>query len=400
MNVKNLRVNFPILLRKINGKPITYFDNACMTFKPKQVINAMNNYYYKISACGGRSFHKLGADTTIKYEEAREKIQTFINAKESKEIIFTKNATEGINLISRSLPLNEGDIVLTTDKEHNSNLIPWHLQKQSRKISHKILKSNDDNSFDLNRFEQIMSKKVKLVSMVHTSNLDGYTIPAKEIIKIAHDYGSLVLLDGAQSAPRLPIDVQHLDVDFFVFSAHKMLGPTGFGVLYGKSQILEELPPFIVGGNTIEGGTYDSYVLLPPPEKFEAGLQNYAGAIGTGAAVDFISKIGKKNIEKHEYDLNRFLTDNLSDIPGINIIGPIDPKLRGSIITFTINNYEPHDIVMRLDDSNIMCRSGVFCIHSWFNAHHINGAVRVSLYLYNTKNECMTFLRTLRDIVM
>ncbi len=399
MNVKKIRASFPILSRKIDGKPITYFDNACMTFKPKQVVEAMNDYYYNISACAGRSIHKLGAEATIKYEEAREKIQTFINAKESKEIIFTKNATECINLVARSLPLKKGDVVLTTDKEHNSNLIPWHLQKQLRKISHTVVESKKDNSFNLEIFEQMMSKKVKLVSMVHASNLDGYTIPAREIIKIAHDYGALVLLDGAQSAPRKPIDVQCLDADFFVFSAHKLLGPTGFGVLYGKSQMLKELSPFIVGGNTVEKSTYDSFMLLPPPEKFEAGLQDYAGAIGTATAVDFITKIGKENIEKHEYDLNRFITDNLRDIPGVNIIGPLDPKLRGSIITFTIKNYEPHDIAMRLDDANIMCRSGVFCVHSWFNAHHINGAVRASLYLYNTKDECEIFLRTLREIV-
>ncbi|MCI0501787.1 MAG: aminotransferase class V-fold PLP-dependent enzyme, partial [Epsilonproteobacteria bacterium] len=248
MNVKNIRDSFPILAKKINGKSITYFDNACMTFKPKQVINEMNDYYCNISACAGRSIHKLGAKATIKYEEAREKIQTFINAGESKEIIFTKNATEGINLVARSLPLKKGDVVLTTDKEHNSNLIPWHLQKKLRKISHTVVKSKSDNSFDLKKFEEMMSKKVKLVSMVHTSNLDGYTIPAREIIKIAHDYGALVLLDGAQSAPRKPIDVKRLDVDFFVFSAHKMLGPTGFGVLYGKSEMLKELSPFIVGG--------------------------------------------------------------------------------------------------------------------------------------------------------
>lgn len=399
MNVKKIRADFPILSRKINDKPITYFDNACMTFRPKQVIEAINEYYCTISACAGRSIHKLGSETTLRYEEAREKIQTFIHAGESKEIIFTKNATEGINLIARSLPLDEGAVVLTTDKEHNSNLTPWHLQKQLRKIRHTVVESKEDNSFDLERFKQMMSKKVKLVSMVHTSNLDGYTIPAKEMINIAHDYGALVLLDGAQSAPRKPVDVQRLDVDFFVFSAHKMLGPTGFGVLYGKSQMLKELSPFMVGGDTVENSTYDSSVLLPPPEKFEAGLQDYAGAIGTGAAVDFITKIGKENIEKHEYDLNRFITDNLRDIPGVNLIGPADPKLRGGIVTLTIKNYEPHDVVMRLDDANIMCRSGVFCVHSWFNAHHMNGAVRVSLYLYNTKGECEIFLRTLRKIV-
>ena len=252
MDVKRIRQDFPILNRKIDGQPIIYFDNACMTLKPRQVIDAMNDYYCNFSACAGRSIHKLGTIVTIRYDEAREKIRKFINAKESREIIFSKNTTEGINLLARTLQLKKGDIVLTTDREHNSNLIPWHIQKELRGINHKVVKSKEDNTFDLERFENLMSNKVKLVSMVHASNLDGYTIPADEIIKTAHDYGALVLLDGAQSASRVSIDVQKLDVDFFAFSIHKMLGPTGIGVLYGKYHLLKDLEPFMVGGNTVE----------------------------------------------------------------------------------------------------------------------------------------------------
>ena len=200
MNIEKIRKDFPILQKKIDGKSIIYLDNACMTLKPTQVVEAMNDYYYNYSACAGRSIHKLGTEVTIKYDDAREKIQRFLNAKESKEIIFTKNTTESINLIARSLDLNKGDIVLTTDKEHNSNLIPWHIQKRLRNIDYKIVRSNEDNTFDLEQFENVMNNKVKLVSMAHTSNLDGYTIPADEIIKIAHDYDALVMLDGAQSA--------------------------------------------------------------------------------------------------------------------------------------------------------------------------------------------------------
>jgi cysteine desulfurase/selenocysteine lyase len=399
MDVKRIREDFPILKRKIDGKSIIYLDNACMTFKPRQVIEAMEDYYYNFSACAGRSIHKLGSEVTIKYEEARGKIGKFLNAKETREIIFTKNSTEGINLIARSLKLNKGDVVLTTDREHNSNLIPWHIQKKLRGIDHKVVGSNEDNTFDLEKFENMMSKNVKLVSMVHTSNLDGYTIPADEVIKIAHDYGALVLLDGAQSASRLPIDVQNLNVDFFAFSFHKMLGPTGIGALYGKYHLLNELEPFIVGGDTVEMSSYDSHALLDVPEKFEAGLQDYAGAIGAGAAVDYINNIGKKDIENHVYELNRFITERLRDATNVSVVGPVDPKLRGGIFTFNIKTKDPHDVAMHLDNANIMVRSGVFCVHSWFKARNINGAVRASLYLYNTKEECEIFLEKIEEIV-
>jgi len=399
MDVKKVRKNFPIFQRKIDGRPIVYLDNACMTLKPRQVIEAMNEYYYYFSACAGRSIHTLGEEVTVQYESSREKIRKFLNANDSREIIFTKNATEGINLIARSLPLKKDDVVLTTDKEHNSNLVPWHIQKKLNGITHTIIASRVDNTFDIEKFENMMNRKVKLVSMVHTSNLDGYTIPASEIIKIAHDYDALVLLDGAQSASYQSVDVQKLDVDFFVCSFHKMLGPTGIGALYGKYHLFEKLPPFIVGGDTVEMTTYDSSVFLKPPEKFEAGLQNYAGAIGAGAAADFIANVGKKNIVKHLYELNKYVLDQMISIPEISIIGPLDPYLRGGIISFTINNREPHDVAMFLDTDNIMVRSGVFCVHSWFHAHGIKGAVRASMYLYNTKEDCEIFLEKLKEFI-
>ena len=399
MDVTRIREDFPILKRKIHGKQIIYFDNACMTLKPRQVIDAMNDYYSNFSACAGRSIHKLGSEVTVRYDTAREKIRKFINAKESREIIFTKNTTEGINLLARTLQLKKDDIVLTTDREHNSNLIPWHIQKELRGINHKVVESNGDNTFDLERFDNLMSNKVKLVSMAHASNLDGYTIPAEEIIKCAHDYGALVLLDGAQSASQMSIHVQKLDVDFFAFSIHKMLGPTGIGVLFGKYHLLDDLEPFMVGGNTVEKSTYDSHTLLDVPEKFEAGLQNYAGAIGAGAAADYIMNIGKKNIGEYISKLNNYISSEIKDIPGISIIGPADPALRGGIISFNIENYEPHDIAMFLDDANIMVRSGVFCVHSWFNARNIKGAVRVSLYMYNTIEECRILIDKIKEFI-
>jgi cysteine desulfurase/selenocysteine lyase len=336
-----------------------------------------------------------------KVNESREKFQKFLGASSSEEIIFTRNATEGLNLVANSLDFKIGDVVLTTDKEHNSNLLPWQVQVHKRGIKHIVVYSNPDNTFNLSEFEEIISKNrnVRLVSMAHTSNLDGYTIPAKEIIKIAHEHDALVMLDGAQSAPHKPVDVRALDVDFFVLSVPKMLGPTGMGVLYGKYRLLEELSPFIVGGETVSETTYEDAKFLPPPEKFEAGLQNYAGIIGSGAAVDYLKNIGLSNIEEHEKRLNTIITDGIKNLPGLKIIGPQEPHLRGGIISFTVEMLkggDAHDIALVLDETeNIEVRSGAFCVHSWFNYRKCEAAVRASLYLYNTEEEARKFIDVL-----
>lgn len=405
MDSQKIRPDFPVLSKKWNGKYPIYFDNACMTLKPRQVIEAMDEYYTEYPVCGGRSLHKLAKMVDEKVTESRDKFQKFLGAQRSEEIIFTRNTTEGINLISNSFDLKKGDIVMTTDREHNSNLIPWQVQAEKNGIRHVVVHSAPDNTFDIEKFEDIMSKSrnVRLVSMVHTANLDGYTIPAKEIIKIAHDHGALVMLDGAQSAPHKPVDVKKLDVDFFVLSVHKMLGPTGMGVLYGKHHLLEELSPFIVGGDTVSDSTYESAKFLPTPEKFEAGLQNYAGIIGSGAAVDYIEMVGRSDIEKHEEKLNRIITDGIKDIPGLQIIGPQEPGSRGGIISFTVEfpkGGDAHDIAIVLDETeNIAVRSGAFCVHSWFNYRKCEAAVRASLYIYNTEDEARKFVDALGKTV-
>jgi len=400
MNVEKVREDFPILQEKIKGKAIIYFDNACMTLRPRQVIEAINEYYEKYPACAGRSIHKLGAKVEEKYHEARKTVAKFIGAKKKEEVIFTRNTTEGLNLVARSLGLEKGDVVLTTDREHNSNLLPWQILSKTSGVQHKIVYSKEDMTFNLDVFEKAMDKDVKLVSIVHTSNLDGYTVPAKEIIKIAHDSGALVMLDAAQSTPHKPINVEKLDVDFLAFSGHKMLGPSGTGVLYGKYHLLEKLSPFLVGGDTVERSTYENHVLLKPPEKFEAGLQNYAGVIGLAKAAKYIGKIGKENIERHEIELNKFITNELSNLGGINIIGPPSPELRGGIVSFNIEGMAFHDVSIMLDETaNIMTRSGQHCVHSWFNAHKIKGSSRASLYLYNTKEEAQIFVEKLKEII-
>jgi len=400
LDVKKIRSDFPILREDYEGRNLIYFDNACMTLKPRQVIDAMNDYYTNFPACGGRSVHRLATQVTMAYDDAREEIRRFIGAGRREECIFTRNTTEAINLIANSLRFGEGDMVLTTDKEHNSNLVPWQRLRELKGTGYTCVPSNPDNSFNVENFKEAMSGKVRLVSMVHTANLDGTTVPAGEIVEIAHDHGALVMLDGAQSAPHIPVDVKELDVDFFALSIHKMVGPSGMGVLYGKYDLLEELSPFIVGGDTVERTTYQDSIFLHPPEKFEGGLQNYGGAIGAGAAARYLREIGLENIEEHERRLNEFITRELWDMPQVKIIGPEDHASRGGIVSFNVDGVDAHDIAMIMDETaDVMIRSGMHCVHSWFNGHGIKGSARASFYAYNTMEEARIFVETLGMIV-
>ncbi len=396
LNTERIRGDFPVLDKKINGKPVIYFDNACMTLRPRQVIEKVREYYEEYPSCGERSLHKLGKRVDEEVENARKLLKKFINAKRIEEIVFTKNTTEGINLVANSLRFERGDIVLTTDKEHNSNLLPWQ-RLVPKGVKHKIVESGEDNTFSIENFENMMSRNVRLVSVVHTSNLDGVTSPVKEIVKIAKDYGAKVLLDGAQSVPHREVDVKKLRVDFLAFSGHKMLGPSGIGVLYGKKELLDELQTFIVGGGTVIDTTHYEAKFEELPQKFEAGLQNYAGIIGLGEAVRYLMKIGKENIKKHEVMLNKIITDNLAEI--VELIGPKDPEKRGGIFSFNLRGVNPHEIAMMLDEmENVCVRSGAHCVHSWFNSHNLEGSVRASLYLYNTREECEKFAETVKRI--
>lgn len=397
MNVNKIRSDFPFFAK---NKNYIYFDNACQSLRPQSVIEAMNNYYTNLSACGGRSMHTLSAQTTNLFEKARERIAKFINAKSPKEIIFTRNTTEGINLVANSIGLQKGDVVLTTDKEHNSNLVIWQLLEEKIGIKREMVYSNKDGTFSFENYLEKLKGNVKLVSMVFTSNLDGVTIPAKEIIDRAHKSGALVMLDAAQTAPHTKIDVNFLDVDFLVFSGHKMLGPTGTGVLYGKKKLLDNLSPFLVGGDTVSKTTYSSYEFLEVPERFEAGLQNYAGIIGLKEAIDYLEKIGMQNIHKYEIELTKYLQQKMQNIPNLRIIGPGDPSRRGGITSFYVENIDHHKIALTLDSMNkIAVRSGQHCVHSWFNANKIAGSVRVSFYFYNTFEEIDIFMNSLRKVI-
>lgn len=396
MDIEKIRQDFPLL----NNRPVIFFDNACQTLRPQSVINSVISYYQNYSVCIGRGIYKLGEQVTREIEASRQTIANFIKAKKKEEIIFTRNTTEGINLIAYSFGLKKGDIVLTTDKEHNSNLIPWQMLVKKVGIIHKVVPSKADNTFDMDAFKKLMSSKVKLVAMGYTSNLDGVTIPAKEIIKIAHQHKAVVLLDAAQTAMHQPIDVIKLDVDFLAFSGHKTLGPTGMGVLYGKYKLLEKLEPFLTGGATVKSSTYNSQEFLPPPERFEAGLQNYAGIMGLKSAIEYIQKVGFKDIIQQEYKLNKYITDEISQIPNLKIIGPWDPALRGGIISFYVEGVDAHQIALMLDEmANILVRSGQHCVHSWFAAHKIKKSVRVSLSFYNTQKEAEIFVVSLKKII-
>jgi cysteine desulfurase/selenocysteine lyase len=399
MDLRKIRQDFPILQETSGRKAITYFDTACQSLRPKPVIDAINQYYLKMSACSGRSMHQLAAEVTRSTDQARSAIAKFLNANRKEEIVFTRNTTEGINLVANSLGLQSGDVVLISDKEHNSNLIPWQTAARKLGVIVKIIPSKEDNTFNLAAYEQLLDKKVRLVSLGQTSNLDGVSIPAAEIIKKAHQAGALVLLDAAQTAPHQKINLKALDVDFLALSGHKMLGPSGTGVLYGKYHLLEQMEPFLVGGDTVATSTYETCEFLPPPEKFEAGLQDYAGIMGLGAAVKYLQDVGFDAIQKQEQLLNETITAELKDMPKLKLIGPADPRLRGGIITFYLEGVDSHRVALMLDQmAGIMVRSGQHCVHSWFNAHKIQGSVRASLYFYNTQEEAALFVSSLKKI--
>ncbi len=392
LNTDKLRQDFPILSKKI-----VYFDNSCVTLRPRQVVEAMNRYYYEFPACAGRSMHRLGNKITGEVELSRKQIQKFIGAKSSDEIIFTRNTTEAINLVAKSFAFKRGDKVLISDKEHNSNLLPWQVLSEKGVIKLEIVNSNPDNTLDMADFE----KKVdgaRLVSIVHTSNIDGVTNPAREMIGLAHRNGALVMLDAAQSVPHKEVDVKNLGVDFLAFSGHKMLGPSGIGAFYGKKALLESLEPFIVGGETVKDVHYDSREWEDLPHRFEAGLQNYAGIIGFAEAARYLGKIGLSNIEKHEQKLTEQIAAGMEKIGNITILGP-GPKMRGGITSFNLKSANPHDIALLMDHSaGVMMRSGAHCVHAWFNKHNLPGTARASLYLYNTPEEVDYFLEHLRKI--
>jgi cysteine desulfurase/selenocysteine lyase len=434
--VELIRKDFPALKNIRNGKPPIYFDSACTTLVPRSVIDALNEYYNSFPGCGGaRSRHWFAMEVNDRIEGNEEKgikgsrrlIKEFINAKSEKEIIFTLNTSHAINIVALGFKFKPGDAVLLTDKEHNSNLLPWlRLQKKGLiKVEH--VESNANDTFNVDDFQQkLKQNKVKLVSLAYTSNLTGYTIPAKEIIQMAHTHGAKVLLDAAQTMSHHVVDVQDLDIDFLAFSIYKICGPKGMGILYGKQELLgqalheeddplDAIEPAMLGGGTVGDTTYDTYSLLEPPERFEVGLQNYPGQIASGTAVTYLQKIGMQKINEHMNYLNKYLTQQLineyGDAGWFKILGPADADMRGGILTFEVKRPNAVGIAEELSErNNIMIRDGVYCVHSYLNYRFGEGwmrpklpsehrmTYRVSLYFYNTLEECKVFLDTLHTI--
>ncbi len=398
LDVNKIREDFSVLNRRGSYIPI-YFDSACMSLKPDQVVKVMDDYYKEGFACVGRSAHRSGVQATKKVKEVRGIVAKFINAKNENEIIFTRNTTESINLFANSVGLSKGDIVLITDKEHNSNLIPWLFLRDKIGIIVKIIPCNGDGTFSIDNFSEMISG-AKIVSVVHTSNLDGVTNPIKEISQIAHKNGALIFVDGAQGMAHKKIDVRDLDIDFLAFSGHKMLGPTGTGVLYGKASLLEKLTPFMVGGNTVSNSTYTNYEFLGVPDKFEAGLQDYAGILGLGEAIKYLNNLDWEEIEEHELKLNTYLTEELKKISKIKIIGPENGAERSSVVNFYIEGVDMNKIAIMLDEmANVEVRSGRHCVHSWFEDKKIYNSLRVSFSIYNTMEEAEIFITNLNKIM-
>ncbi|MFH1915926.1 MAG: cysteine desulfurase [Nanoarchaeota archaeon] len=401
-NLDKVRSDFPILLQEYSKRPVHYLDSSCMSLRPKQVIAKENEYYEKYPACAGRSHHRWGNQVTEEVEKAREAVRKFINARKPEEIIFTKNTTEAINLVAKSFPFQKGDAVITLDKEHNSNLLPWQVLKE-KGISHIVVKTNDDGTFNMDNFKSALKPNVKLAALGLTANLDGVTIPAKDIANECRSRGIKVLFDGAQYVPHFPTDVRKLDCDFLAFSGHKMCGPSGIGVLYGKKEALELLSPLCIGGETVIDSTYEGFTPEELPHMLEGGLQHYAGIIGLGEACRYLTAIGMENVEKHVFCLNQKLTELLKkplEEGKISLIGPYDPKSRGAIFNFIIPGMNPHDAAIMLDESrNVMVRSGAHCVHSWFNARKLEGSVRASLHVYNTEDDVMALAEGILELL-
>ena len=401
MMFNKLRDDFPTLTG--DNSPI-YLDNACMTLRPRQVIDAIRSYYEESPGCGGRSVHRYATTVSRKMMNCRRTLTELFNGEDTKEMIFTKNATHSLNQVAKGLSWEKGDIILTTDREHNSNLVPWLQLEEEKGVDHRVVTSNDDNTFNLENFENACAeagKNLKMVSLSHVGNLDGIETPVKEATKIAKDFDALVCIDAAQSTPHMKVDVQDLGIDFMAFSIHKMMGPSGMGGLWGKYDLLKDMRSIQSGGSTVETSHYDSLSWSNPPERFEGGLGNYAGILGTNAAIDYISKIDLDMVHEHEVKLNKIMTSIVKDVDGINIIGPQDASLRGGICSLLLDNIDAHDIAILLDEAaGVMVRSGMHCVHSWFNNKGLNrGSLRASAYLYNTEDEVKLFADTLVEAV-
>ncbi len=387
-DVQAIRQHFPVLNRVVKGKPLVYFDNAATTQKPQVVIDALANYYKNYNANIHRGIHSLAEEATAAYEATRDTVQQFINAKEREEIIFTRGVTESINLVAYTWArtnLKAGDEIIISGMEHHSNIVPWQLIAEMTGAKLKVIPVNDNGELIMEEFHQLLNEKVKLVSVVHASNSLGTINPVKEIIDAAHQVGAVVMIDGAQSTVHLDIDVQELDCDFFAISSHKVYGPTGIGVLYGKRALLEAMPPFMGGGEMIKDVTFEKTTWNDLPYKFEAGTPNIADTVALKAALDFVSGIGKAVVRKHEDALLKYATEQLQSIDGIRLVGTAKQKV--SVASYVVEGVHPQDLGILLDNQGVAVRTGHHCTQPLMNRFGIPGTTRASFAMYNTKEE-------------
>ena len=389
IDVEKIRKDFQILDQIVNDEPLVYLDNAATTQKPKAVLEAVNRYYQEDNANVHRGVHTLAERATASYEAARETVRRFINASSTKEVLFTRGTTTGLNWLGRFAEeiLEEGDEVLISIMEHHSNILPWQeaCRKTGAKLVYAYLK---DGGLDLGDFREKLTDRTKFVSIAHASNVLGVINPVQEIAQLAHEKGAIVVVDGAQSVPHMKIDVQKLDADFFVFSGHKMAGPTGIGVLYGKEQYLNQMSPVEFGGEMIDFVYEQSATWKELPWKFEAGTPNMAGAIGLAAAIDYLEAIGMDAIERHEQDLIAYVFPKLQAIEGLKIYGPQDLAKRSGVISFNLGDLHPHDLATALDYEGVAVRAGHHCAQPLIQYLGVPATARASFYLYNTKEDC------------
>ena len=387
-DVNKVRGDFPILNQTVNGHPLVYLDNGATSQKPQSVIDAIVEYYITTNSNVHRGVHTLSQQATDGYEGARSKIRKFINAGDDKEIIFTRNTTEGINLVAHSYGrknIGSGDDIIVSNMEHHSNIVPWQMLCEETGANLLVVPIDDAGELVMEEYKKMLSPRTKLVSITHVSNALGTILPAKEIVKLAHAQGAPVLLDGAQAVPHMPVDVQELDCDFYVFSGHKLFGPTGIGILYGKTEYLEAMPPFLGGGEMIKSVTFEKTIYNDLPYKFEGGTPDIAGAIGLGAAIDYVTNLGFDQITAHEDELLRYGTEALSAISGVKIIGTAAHK--AGILSFVMEKAHPHDIGTILDEQGIAIRTGHHCAQPVMQRFQIPATARASMAFYNTKED-------------
>ena len=399
-NVNDIRKDFPILSREVNGKPLVYLDNGATSQKPQVVIDAINSYYSHDNANIHRGVHTLSQVATTAYEEARKKIQHWINAELSEEVLFTKGTTDGVNIIANAwgrFHLQKGDEVIITEMEHHSNIVPWQMICDERQAKLKVIPVNDAGELQMKEYKKMLSEKTKMVALVHISNTLGTINPVKEIIKLAHEVGAKVLVDGAQQVAHAAPNVRDLDADFYVFGLHKMFGPTGVGVLYGKKELLDEIPPYQGGGDMIKTVTFEKTTYNELPHKFEAGTPNISAGIATAAAVDYITSLNWDEIHVHEQELLNYATAELKKIKGLKIIG--EAREKASVISFIVEGVHAYDLGVIVDKMGIAVRTGHHCTQPLMNRFGIQGTIRASFAFYNTKEEVDVLIAALNRAI-